>query len=343
MKKLTIIFLTGVAALVLTACGGGGGSSTTPLPSDPGDTPISPVDGKVLKTGQIKSYDGEGNIVTDDSVKDDGYYQIGKARSYSRRGDVVIDNTTGLEWQDNESIEKLWITHTNYYARDYSNTSGDTAATYCSNLTLDGGGWRLPSIEELETLVDNGKHNPSVTENVFQHIFSSNYMSSNDINHTVWAVSLVSGSSGTVHKFFDNYVRCVRGGPLEPSDLSRSGEIVTDAITQLQWQDNEVVKTAKGTWAEAIDYCENQLALGGYDDWRLPNIKELNSIKDRTWFDPAIDTGTFVNAFSSYYWSSTTDASSSYIAWHADFKGGGSFSQYGYKDSNFYMRCVRGG
>ena len=67
------------------------------------------ADGPVLQTGQVKSYDGGGNVVAYSSIKDDGYYRAGKARSYSRSGHIVIDNTTGLQWQDNESIQKPFL------------------------------------------------------------------------------------------------------------------------------------------------------------------------------------------------------------------------------------------
>ncbi len=130
-------------------------------------TLLSLADGPMLKTGQTTSY----------SEFDDGHYQAGKARSYSRSGDVVTDNVTGLEWQDNETVQKSWA----------------AAATYCNDLPLNGGGWRLPTIEELETLVDDGKYNPSVTENVFQHISLSYYWSSTtyvDDTSDVWGVLL---------------------------------------------------------------------------------------------------------------------------------------------------------
>ena len=58
---------------------------------------LSFADAPVLKTGQILSYDNDGNVVTDGSVRDDGYYQAGAAHRYSRSGDIVIDNTRGLE------------------------------------------------------------------------------------------------------------------------------------------------------------------------------------------------------------------------------------------------------
>ena len=55
----------------------------------------------------------------------------------------------------------------------------------------------------------------------------------------------------------------------------------------------------------ALSYCEG-LPLGGKTDWRLPNIKELESLTDDARYNPAIDTNFFPNAYASYYWSSTT-------------------------------------
>ena len=140
--------------------------------------------GPVMKTGQTTIY----------VDYDDGYYQSGVPRSYSRSGNVVIDNMTGLQWQDNESIRKQWVTPANYDVGSYSNTLGDTATTYCANLTLDGGGWRLPSIEEFETIVDEGEHSPSLSEGLFLFYKTSTYWSS--------ATDVSSTDSAWGHDFF---------------------------------------------------------------------------------------------------------------------------------------------
>jgi len=66
-----------------------------------------------------------------------------------------------------------------------------------------------------------------------------------------------------------------------------SKEVVVDKSTNLMWQDDNDVKSITKTWVEAINYCEN-LTLGGYTDWRLPNINELKSIVDYTKAEPAI-------------------------------------------------------
>ncbi|MBI4687331.1 MAG: DUF1566 domain-containing protein [Nitrospirae bacterium] len=62
---------------------------------------------------------------------------------------------------------------------------------------------------------------------------------------------------------------------------------VTDNRTGLVWQQGEA---GQMMWGSALSYCEG-LPLGGKTDWRLPNVKELESLTDDTRYnDPAIDT-----------------------------------------------------
>jgi len=125
------------------------------------------------------------------------------------------------------------------------------------------------------------------------------------------------------------------------AEFSRdSSGVVADSTTGLEWQDDYsdnggTVKSA--TWQDALIYCE-ELSLGGKNDWRLPNIRELKSIVDDTKDNPAINS-VFTNvAFS--YWSATTNASDSNEAWYI-------FSDYGNKiwlskTFTIHIRCVRG-
>lgn len=318
------------------------------------------ADGPVLKTGQVNSYDVNGDIVTDGSIKDDGYYRTGKPVSYTSGNDLVTDVSTGLLWQDDESIKKPWVTKDNYEAGNYFDTSGDTAATYCSDLLLIGGGWRLPTIQELKSLVDYGQHDPSITPDLFNNInheYLSKYWSSTTAASTTAApttydlfartVTFYDGSVGNVDKDWNYNVRCVQDGNMMPSNLSRdeSSKIVTDWTTGLQWQDDESADTTRLSWEEAIDYCENTLTLGGWLDWRMPNANELFSIMDHSRRDPAIDTSVFVNtdiSLTTPTWTSTTNHSATEKAWGVYF-GTGLFLSGGTKTFTYNVRCVRGG
>jgi len=112
---------------------------------------------------------------------------------------------------------------------------------------------------------------------------------------------------------------------------------VTDANTGLMWQQGEA---GSMNWEDALTYCE-ALSLAGYTDWRLPNIEELKSITDDSFYMPAIDTKYFPEAQSLFYWSSTTDASSASDALYVVFSDGLSLSYF--KSGPCYVRCVRGG
>jgi len=99
---------------------------------------------------------------------------------------------------------------------------------------------------------------------------------------------------------------------------------VSDTETGLMWQQAEA---GSMNWEEALNYCENLvLPTGGYDDWRLPDRNELQSLIDYDYYDPAIfnhnvngENKYFPGVLSSYYWSSTTYAYNTSYAWRVPF------------------------
>jgi hypothetical protein len=113
---------------------------------------------------------------------------------------------------------------------------------------------------------------------------------------------------------------------------------VTDTNTGLMWQQDEA---GAMTWAKALTYCES-LSLSVYDDWRLPNRNELQSLVDYTRYAPAIDKAIFRNAVSSGYWSSTTYSNDPVNAWGVSFHFG-YISNCNKSDNRYYVRAVRGG
>lgn len=106
----------------------------------------------------------------------------------------------------------------------------------------------------------------------------------------------------------------------------------------LVWQDNNDAINVKKNWEDANIYCEN-LTLDGENDWRLPSIKELQTIVAIKQNDPAILTS-FKYVVSSYYWSSSENVSDSYSAWGVFFDSGMTASNY--KSNENHARCVRG-
>jgi len=110
---------------------------------------------------------------------------------------------------------------------------------------------------------------------------------------------------------------------VDAGDFSRINGVVTDARTNLEWQDdysdnNNTIKEA--TWQGAIDYCE-ALILDGKSDWRLPNLNELTSLVDDTKYNPILNE-VFQNTNSNTYWSSTSKSSYNANAWFVYFSIG---------------------
>jgi hypothetical protein len=114
----------------------------------------------------------------------------------------------------------------------------------------------------------------------------------------------------------------------------------TDSSTGLMWQDNSDAKTIKLNWQDALEYCQD-LNLEGYSDWRLPAIKELQTLVDVSKYKPAIRGG-FDNTASSNYWSSSVYVSDSSYAWYVGFSSGYTY-YFGNKTHKYYVRCVRAG
>lgn len=107
---------------------------------------------------------------------------------------------------------------------------------------------------------------------------------------------------------------------------------VLDNVTGLIWARNANLLGA-ANWYQALSNC-NTLVYGGTNAWRLPNIKELLSLLNYGFTNPALcnASGTkrwehndpFVNVQSGNYWSSTTGRNNTNYAWFVYVWGGSS-------------------
>jgi len=163
----------------------------------------------------------------------------------------------------------------------------------------------------------------------------------------------------------DGFVKA--GGPLSYHD--NGDGTISDLNTGLMWEkksadgsDHDVSKTFVWSsaltdtvwdWINAINTeVGNGIGFAGFNDWRLPNVRELQSILDFGRLLPAVDpvfnnnvsTGCTVltcSATAQFYWSSTTVATVDIDAWTVDFSV--SHNVAALKTGSHSVRAVRGG
>ncbi|SPE54809.1 conserved exported hypothetical protein [Verrucomicrobia bacterium] len=277
--------------------------------------------------------------------------------SLSTDGLMVRDHVTGLTWQRSPHAEdNQTLSHA-----DKLTWPQAQALPAKLNAAKFGGfdDWRLPSIKELYSLfeargtdpsgpidVDTSHLTPFLDLRYFrftygdphagERVIDSQYASSTKyVGRSVrnqgklFGVNFadgrikgydLQGPGGREMKFF---VLCVRGNPsYGKNDFHDNGDgTITDRATGLAWTKAD---SGKGmNWQAALEWAQKKNAekFLGHDDWRLPNVKELQSIVDYTRSpdttqSPAIDPIFKCTALTNesgqtdfpFYWSSTTHA-----------------------------------
>lgn len=109
----------------------------------------------VLRTGQMTCWDSSGAVIACAGTGQDGDLQAGAPRSYTDNGNgTITDNVTGLMW------EKI----TNPTGCPFSDWAGAFARIATLNATNFAGynDWRLPNVNELQSLIDYGRQQPSI-------------------------------------------------------------------------------------------------------------------------------------------------------------------------------------
>ena len=163
----------------------------------------------VPKTGQTTCYDSDGNPISCSGTGQDGDYQKGIAWPVPRFTDhgngTVTDNLTGLMWAKNANLT--------------GGRSWQDAMSYChQNVSIaDRMGWRLPTIEELSSLLDTTQEDPALPSgHPFVNVQSSgSYWSSTTFESgtgDAWVVPMSDGVAYTVTKSESKYLWPVRGG-----------------------------------------------------------------------------------------------------------------------------------
>ena len=271
------------------------------------------------------------------------------APSYTDNGDgIITDNITGLMWQQSPDTDG----DGDIDAHD--KLTYDQAVAGAGTLSLGGyTDWRLPSIKELYSLINFIGKDPSGYEGTdtsrlvpfidtayfdfaygdtsageriidAQYASLSKYVSTTmNGNETMFGVNFADGrikGYGTSMPCFVIYVRenTSYGGN---SFIDNGDGTITDSASGLMWSQND-----NGTglnWEEALAWVDTQNAANylGYSDWRLSNVKELQSIVDYTRspdttasaaIDPLFNVTSIINEAGEtdypYFWTGTTHA-----------------------------------
>jgi len=318
---------------------------------------------KIVDAGQTKCFSTTGYITCPSAGQSyygqDAAY-TGNSSNYVLSSDTktVYDKNTGLTWMSSPNMTNTAPVKTDRmsYTAAQSWVSTVNAASY-------GGfnDWRIPTIKELYSLylakgLDPGGSSSSTGLTPFlddtyfkfaygntslgERLIDQQYMSSNvfilnpsesgyskdfGVNFSdgrIKGYDMVDALSKLTKTF---YVQLVRGITTYGINnfVDNGDQTITDKATKLMWS-----KTDNGSglnWTNALAWVQTKNSQNylGYNDWRMPDIKELQSIIDYTHSpdydnNPAINT-TFFNCTAiineagqsdwGYYWSSTTHES----------------------------------
>ena len=122
-------------------------------------------------------------------------------KMYRDQREVVIDDESKLMWMDDTSVIKVLKTHAE-------------ATEYCDNIKYVGyNNWRLPSIEEFQTIVDK-ENTKTYMNRVFKYNVPDGYWADKAHWRTLWFYAdymyFVSGTPYYDSRHKKKYVRCVR-------------------------------------------------------------------------------------------------------------------------------------
>lgn len=251
--------------------------------------------------------------------------------SYAKNNDgTVTDNVTGLMWQQLDGGEMTI----------------ENALIYADTLTLAGfSDWRLPTPLEAYTIINQNNNNPAIDRDHFISTNAQYWWTStaqhNDANK-IWVTNAGGGignhlksetiSAGGVKKYHVRVVRDRNPPVTLTKRYSSFGNSIIDQFTGLMWYKSPFA--SKVTWESAIQNAED-FSNEGYTDWRLPNIKEIQSLTDYSRSNPSCDL-IFSELIVDKYWSSTSLSNQSSQAWYWDNR----FGITTYADKNQLLKLI---
>ena len=248
---------------------------------------------------------------------------------------TVLDNVTGLQWQQKDAGEMTY----------------EQAIIYADTSSLGGfTDWRLPSPLEAYSITLLSKNRPPLDLTAFApsvaEYWWTNLPQYNDASK-VWVTNAGGGignhlkketiSAGGTKKIHARIVRDASVPEILPAPYVRTpyGSII-DQRTNLEWL--PIPSPDSITWEQALQFCE-QSTMGSHDDWRMPNSKELFSLTSQAHSSPSIDPIFGITSTNTMYWSSTTLSNQNDKAWYMDSRYG--ITTYAIKTQRLKVLAVR--
>jgi hypothetical protein len=259
----------------------------------------------VVDTGQGKCYDNLEEIACPLASQafygQDAQYQGNQPHYQDNRDGTVTDLNTGLMWQETPGDKVTY----------------DEALAGAKDFGLAGyHDWRVPAIKELYSLILFSGTDPApesvdpavpfIDTNYFdfeygdisagERIIDAQYWSCTEYvgttmsgAATVFGVNFADGrikgyprSTGPRGQPMTEFVRYVRGDlNYGVNNFMDNGDgTITDNATGLMWSKDD--SGGGMNWKDALSWVQTRNAANylGYNDWRLPNAKELQSIVD---------------------------------------------------------------
>ncbi len=324
--------------------------------SNNNELPVPDYTYVIVDTDQSKFYDDMNEISAPSAgaafYDQDAQYHANEPNYVDNGDGTITDMNTGLMWQQDPG-DKMTLAEAEEKVKTFNLAGYDD--------------WRIPTIKELYSLIIFSGIDPSGLEGVntstltpfidtdyfnFEYgdesigdrIIDSQFATSTKYvsttmggNATMFGVNFADGRiKGYPYEAMPGeaegkgfFVLYVRGNTEYGANkfTNNSDGTITDQATNLMWAQND---SGDGmTWEEALAWAQQKNSENylGYNDWYLPNAKELQSIVDYSRspattnsaaIDPMFKCSTITdeggNTNYPFYWSSTT---------HANMQGGG--------------------
>jgi hypothetical protein len=273
----------------------------------------------LLKTDQVHCYDesghpvacaGSGQDAESNCIRDD------HTARFDFRDGVVTDRATDLIWNQNASPTVFPMSWSEAFEHiDQLNHSGYHGIS----------NWRLPRRRELFSLISHQHINPALSDgHPFSGVFSGYYWTSSTcrrLANQAWYIHLGGGRIQRGMKHGSYMLWPVTGprkneGPLSNRFMIESVAAL-DRLTGRMWLSSFDAMEQPLKWEKALATIDalNTREACGYRDWRLPNIRELESLVDLDRHSPALPADHPFAHVAEGYWSSTTSIYEKRYAW----------------------------